>query len=149
MKPRPVPALPWSARSIPPGTTASRAACDAPLCAGTTTTVARTLSTARAGLPCASRMLAHIFAVDVADCAVMSNHYHVDSARAQQWSTEQVMQALHDKSLATEIKFVRCPKVVQDMPTSASKFWAVLHFTAIHVCLILCHSRSMRLSSGL
>ena len=41
-------------------------------------------------------MLAHIFAIDVAAYAVMSNHYHVvlhiDSARAQQWSTEQVLQ---------------------------------------------------------
>jgi len=40
--------------------------------------------------------LAHIFAMDVAAYAVMSNHYHVvlhvDSARAQQWSTEQVLQ---------------------------------------------------------
>ncbi|WP_027994714.1 transposase [Simplicispira psychrophila] len=40
--------------------------------------------------------LAHIFAIDVAAYAVMSNHYHVvlhiDSARAQQWSTEQVLQ---------------------------------------------------------
>ena len=42
--------------------------------------------------------LAHIFAIDVAAYAVMSNHYHVvlhvDSTRAQQWSTEQVLQPL-------------------------------------------------------
>ena len=40
-------------------------------------------------------MLAHIFAIDVAAYAVMSNHYHVvvhiDSARAQMWSTEEVL----------------------------------------------------------
>ncbi len=40
--------------------------------------------------------LAHIFAIDVAAYAVMSNHYHVvlhiDSARAQAWSTEEVLQ---------------------------------------------------------
>ncbi|NMM81099.1 hypothetical protein B2J86_09215 [Acidovorax sp. SRB_14] len=40
--------------------------------------------------------LAHIFAIDVAVYAVMSNHYHVvvhvDSTRAQQWSTEEVLQ---------------------------------------------------------
>ena len=40
--------------------------------------------------------LAHIFAIDVAAYAVMSNHYHVvlhiDNRRAQQWSTEEVLQ---------------------------------------------------------
>ena len=40
--------------------------------------------------------LANIFAIDVAAYAVMSNHYHavlhIDSARAQAWSTEQVLQ---------------------------------------------------------
>ena len=40
--------------------------------------------------------LAHIFAIDVAAYAVMSNHYHVvvriDNKRAQQWSTAQVLQ---------------------------------------------------------
>ncbi len=41
-------------------------------------------------------MLAHVFAIDVAAYAVMSNHYHVvlriDSTRAQAWSDEQVLQ---------------------------------------------------------
>ena len=40
--------------------------------------------------------LANIFAIDVAAYAVMSNHYHavlhIDSARAQAWNTEQVLQ---------------------------------------------------------
>ena len=41
-------------------------------------------------------MLAHIFAIDVAAHAVMSNLHHVvlhiESARTQRWSTEQVLQ---------------------------------------------------------
>lgn len=40
-------------------------------------------------------MLAHIFAIDVAAYAVMSNHYHlvahIDRARALAWSTEEVL----------------------------------------------------------